>query len=166
MIYLIDSNIFIKAHRETHPLDIHPSFWEKLKDIFDRKDICSIDKVKDELFYYEDDLKTWCKDNIEKDFWKNSAQSIIQYAEIQNWVSSKKYFSTAISDFADAQNADPFLISFALFQKQSKIDVTIVTHEVSAPGSKKSIKIPDVCLYFHIPCIDINMLFRTLKISF
>jgi hypothetical protein len=166
MIYLIDSNIFIKAHRETHPLDIHPSFWEELKHIFHRKDICSIDKVKDELFYYEDDLKIWCQNNIEKAFWRNSAQSIIQYAELQNWVSTRHYLPTAINDFADAQNADPFLISFALFQKQINVDVTIVTHEVSAPESKKSIKIPDVCLNYNIPCIDINMLFRTLKISF
>ena len=57
MKYLIDSNIFIKAHRETHPLDIHISFWEKLTSVFARDDIFSIEKVKHEIYHFEDDLK-------------------------------------------------------------------------------------------------------------
>jgi hypothetical protein len=32
--------------------------------------------------------------------------------------------------------------------------LTIVTQEVSAPESKKEVKIPDVCDAFEVPCID------------
>ena len=33
-------------------------------------------------------------------------------------------------------------------------ELTIVTQEVSAPESKKEVKIPDVCDAFEVPCID------------
>ena len=54
----------------TNPLDLHPTYWSKMKLIFERKDVISIDKVKDELFYQEDNLTDWCKLNISKSFSK------------------------------------------------------------------------------------------------
>ena len=30
--YIVDSNIFITAHRQIYPFDIVPSFWEQLAD--------------------------------------------------------------------------------------------------------------------------------------
>ena len=53
MIYLIDTNILIYANKVTNPLDIHPTYWEKMKSILERDDVFSIDKVKDEIYYYE-----------------------------------------------------------------------------------------------------------------
>jgi hypothetical protein len=167
MRYIIDSNILITAHRISHPMDIHPSFWSELKDIFQREDVISIIKVKKELEYFEDDLKNWIKGNIESSFWKKSDLAISQYALIQNWVNKQHYNSTAKANFAEANNADPFLIAYSLFLKEEKnIDSSIVTLEVSAPYSKKSIKIPDVCHAFGLRSIDNNDFFREINVVF
>ena len=46
MIYVVDSNFFIEAHRATYPLDVAHSFWNKVKQLADDGKIVSIDKVK------------------------------------------------------------------------------------------------------------------------
>jgi hypothetical protein len=166
MVYIIDANILITAHRTTHPLDIHLTFWDKLKDVLNNSSITSIDKVKDEIYHFEDDLCSWCKQHLHKSFWKDSSISIPEYSEIQNWASNEGYKPGAIREFADLKNADPFLVSYALNQINKGIDITIVSLEVSAPDSKKSIKLPDVCAEFNIPYINNNDLYRQLNISF
>lgn len=167
MIYLIDANILISAHRTTHPLDIHPTFWNKLKIILNRDDVLSIDKVKDEIFYFEDKLSIWCKENINKKFWSSTYDSINEYGQIQSWAHSNDYKENALREFANLKNADPFLVSYSLHQKNIKDqDVTIVTLEESAPESKKNIKLPEVCNQFNIPYINNNEFYRALQITF
>jgi hypothetical protein len=147
-------------------MDIHPSYWEKISQILKRKDVISIDKVKDEIYKHEDSLTNWCKTNIDKSFWFSSAGSIIEYAEIQNWAQSKNYNQRALSEFADSKNADPFLVAFALNKKKENKEVTIVTLEISSPDSIKIVKLPDVCIEFEIRYININDFFREINVSF
>lgn len=68
MQYVLDSNIFIQAHRSVYPLDVVPSFWNKIKALAEAGTIISIDKVKKELYKNEDDLKDWCKSSLPDDF--------------------------------------------------------------------------------------------------
>lgn len=84
MLYILDTNILIHANRNSHPIDIHPTFWHKMNSILKREDVLSIDKVKSEIYYHEDNLTNWCKNNLNKTFWKSSTESIMEYAEIQN----------------------------------------------------------------------------------
>lgn len=166
MLYIIDTNILIYPNRVSNPMDIHPSYWEKISQILKRKDVISIDKVKDEIYKHEDLLTNWCKINIDKSFWFSSANSIIEYAEIQNWAQSKNYNQRALSEFADSKNADPFLVAFALNKKKENKEVTIVTLEISSPDSIKIVKLPDVCIEFEIRYININDFFREINVSF
>lgn len=46
--YLIDSNIFITAHRTLYPFDIAPGFWQQLIEKAAKK-IIIIDKVNSEI---------------------------------------------------------------------------------------------------------------------
>lgn len=62
-LFLVDTNFFIQAHRVSYPFDVVPSFWNKVKDLADNDKIFSIDKVKDEIYINEDDLKKWCQSN-------------------------------------------------------------------------------------------------------
>ena len=32
MLYLIDTNILITPHRKSNPIDIHPTYWNKMSD--------------------------------------------------------------------------------------------------------------------------------------
>lgn len=167
MLYILDTNILVYPNRISHPMDIYPSYWDKMSALLKLENITSIDKVKNEIYTHEDDLTNWCKLNTEKLFWASSINCIAEYAEIQNWAQNKKYNERALIEFADSKNADPFLIAYALNKKRNEnIEAVIVTLEVSAPESKKSIKIPDICLDFDIRFINNNDFFREIKASF
>ena len=58
--FIVDTNFFIQAHRENYPLDVAPSFWNKVKALALREKLISIDKVRKEIYDYEDELKKWC----------------------------------------------------------------------------------------------------------
>jgi uncharacterized membrane protein (DUF441 family) len=68
---------------------------------------------------------------------------------------------SAISEFLDADEADAWLVSFAL-----KHGLTIITHEVSDPLIKRKIKIPDVCKQFGVKYMNTIEMFRTIKENF
>ena len=166
MLYLIDTNILIYANKVTNPLDIHPTYWAKMKEILERDDVFSIDKVKDEIYYYEDDLFTWCKENIDQNFWLKTSHALPEYAELQNWVQTRNYNETALIEFADIKNADPFILAYSLNTIRKNQNITIVTLEVSSPDSKKKVKLPDVCIHFGVRFINNNEFFREISITF
>ncbi|PIB31397.1 hypothetical protein BFP77_02180 [Maribacter sp. 4U21] len=67
ILYLIDSNILIQAHRKYYPFDVIPGFWNKLSELAKVGIIKSIDKVKLEVIDNCRDgdlLKDWCKSNL------------------------------------------------------------------------------------------------------
>jgi len=57
---IVDSNFFIQAHRDTYPLDVATSFWQKIGQLAADRRIMSIDKVKAELARNKDALTDWC----------------------------------------------------------------------------------------------------------
>lgn len=166
MLYLIDTNILIYASKVTNPLDIHPTYWAKMKEILNRDDVFSVDKVKDEIYYYEDELLNWCKENINNNFWKKTSHILSEYAELQNWVQTRNYYDTALIEFADVKNADPFILAYSLNTIRKSQDITIVTLEVSNPDSKKRVKLPDICINFGIRFINNNEFFREIGVTF
>lgn len=161
MIYLLDSNVFITAHRMHYPLDIVISFWDKLEELAKAGQVISIDKVKNELFRAEDELKTWCTGNLPPTFFKDSQPCIGAYTRLVQWANSmdKQYMQRAITEFMEADNADAWLAAYAL-EKNCKI----VTYEKSSPEIKRRIKIPEVCSTFSIPYTDPIGMLRELKV--
>lgn len=156
--YLLDANFFIEAHRTSYPMDVFPSFWEKVKELADAGKIISLDKVKDELYRKEDDLKIWCEANLPDSFFKASDEAIDEYKKVAGWAYSKRdkpYSQSALDVFLDAHEADAWLVAYAMKNSQP-----LVTNEVSAPDSKKSIKIPDACAPFGVRAIQPMVMFR------
>ena len=167
MLYLIDTNILITPHRKSNPIDIHPTYWNRMSEILDRQDVISIDKVKNEIYNHKDVLCNWCMQNVDANFWIPSVHVMNEYAEIQNWAQSKRYNERGLAEFADSKNADPFIVAYALYKKRVEgTDVTIVTLEVSDLNIIRSVKIPDVCIDFGIRYIDNNDFFREINVSF
>lgn len=164
--YLIDTNIFIQAHRSTYPLDVVPSFWNKITELSNQGIIVSIDKVKKEIFdksSHEDELRQWCLDNLNPNFFLDSSTSIASYIEIANWASSQNqhYRQSAIDEFLETDLADPWLIAYA-----KSHNLSIVTYETSQPDRIKSIKIPEPCRYFNVEFMTLIEMFRELRTSF
>lgn len=163
--YLLDSNCFIQAHRQIYPIDVASSFWDKIKELADRNIIHSIDKVKGELFENQDPLTNWIDSNFEDSFFKDTDTEIVlkEYQKVVRWAQSQsdQYVTKAIEEFLEYDNADAWLISYALATEQ-----TVVTYEVSSPESQTKIKIPDVCNVFNVPCVNTIEMFRDLEETF
>lgn len=164
--YLLDTNFFIQAHRSYYPLDVVESFWEKTKGLASDKHIIGIDKVKKEIYdksSHEDELKLWCDDNLEDEFFKSTDETLTQYIKIVQWVNSMRhqYNDSAIEEFLQADLADPWLVAFAM-----KEDLVIVTYEKSAPDAKKRVKIPEVCNHFGVRYVDTIQMMRELNSKF
>ncbi len=162
MTFLVDANFFIEAHRVTYPFDVIPSFWSTIVQLAQKGEICSIDKVKSEIYRHEDDLKEWCEENLPENFFKDSAPTIKTYAHIAAWATSNsnQYRSSAIAVFLDAERADAWLVSYAI-----ENSMTVVTQEVSAPESRKNIKLPDACLGQNVPFNNTVQMLRALNVQ-
>ncbi len=160
--FLLDSNFFIEAHRTSYPFDVVPSFWIKVKELAEQGKIISIDKVKKELLQNKDELSDWIIDNLPEDFFKDTSSVVPNYATLTGWVYSKssQYSPTAISEFLDADEADAWLIAFAMTYENH-----IVTHEVSKPNSKSRVMLPDAAKPFNVNCVKTIDLFRALGVK-
>jgi hypothetical protein len=167
MPFIIDSNFFIQAHRVTYPIDVATGFWNKVTNLANHDKILSIDKVKNEIFKNEDELKKWIEINILDHFFKDtqSTEILNNYSDIVNWANSKSgfYLPKAIHDFLEYENADPWLVAFAL---SSPEEMFVVTHEISEPNKKSKIKIPEVCKDFGIKYVNTIEMFRKLGETF
>ncbi len=160
-VYVVDSNFFIQAHRAIYPLDVATSFWDKVKQLAEQKKIISIDKVKKEIYDHQDELKEWCENNLPDDFFQDTTGVVTSYSQVAAWANSRSghYFSTAIAEFLDADEADAWLVSYAHADKANRM---IVTHEKSQPDRKNKIKIPDACARFSITFVDTIEMLRQL----
>ena len=161
VVYVLDSNFFIQAHRVTYPLDVAESFWNKIKQLARDQKIVSIDKVKDEIYHGNDTLKDWCLEHLPGDFFHNTIEVMDAYARTCEWAVSMKhhYTQAALNEFLNADEADAFLVAYALKQPDARI---LVTQEISQPERKSKIKIPDVCMGLNLRYVDTITMFREL----
>jgi hypothetical protein len=162
--FLLDTNVFIQAHRKYYPFDVVPHFWIKLVELFDKGQIFSIDKVKNEICSRTnpDSLSSWCLNNLSKDFFLDSSSCIDMYAGIMRWLDLNQHYNdTAKQMFAKTDEADPWLVAYAI-----NFDFILVTEETSEPKRKGKVKIPDVCIHFGVRCITMIEMFRELKETF
>ena len=122
-VYIIDSNFFIQAHRASYPLDIAFSFWDKVKQLAAEGRIVSIDKVKNEIYDKNDALEEWCKSNLPEDFFKDSSQIMEAYSAVCVWAISKSdhYMPNALNEFLNADEADAFIVAYALADPNNRV---------------------------------------------
>lgn len=166
-LFIVDTNFFIQSHRITYPLDVAVNFWYKVKKLFEEGKIISIDKVKDEIFKNDDELKKWIEQNLSATFFKSTETKEVldEYQKIVNWANSKSthYIPNAINEFLQFENSDAWLIAYALSIKKN---CQIVTQEKSEPNRKSKIKIPEVCNDFKISYKNLIEMFRELGETF
>ena len=160
-MYAIDANILITANRRIYPFDIAPAFWRQL--IAKGSDrLILVDRVRDEILRNEDQLAKWLKENANLMSLRLSADlNVVQsYRRIINSVvENPQYKEAAKTEFAGV--ADSWLCAHAL-----TYSYTVVTEEIHEPGSKRKVKIPNVCKEFSIEYINTIQFIRELGIKF
>jgi len=158
--YILDANIFIEAKRRYYAFNLCPGFWDSLLHHNSMGNLESIDHVKKELLEGKDNLATWSKKTPDLFASTNNKFVLANYGAIIQWAQSQENFNDAAkSEFASG--VDAWVIAYAKAN-----NAIVVTQEVSAPKSRKDIKIPDVCNHFNIKYTNTFDMLQKLDIAF
>jgi hypothetical protein len=151
------------AARFFYSFDFGTKFWDFLLEWAQNSTVASIDKVFDEINKGYDDLKKWANEKFREYFLNTKNEQVfIQYKKLMRWADKQNnhYMRNAIDDFMKEDNADPWLIAFALIDKSN---YTIVTFEKPNPTRKNKIQIPNVCQKFGVECCDLYDMLKNLN---
>ena len=153
--YLLDSDVLIGAKNLYYRPNFCAAFWNWIETGHASGRIYSIDKVKAELLSAKeaDVLYTWAQRSALANFFLPSMNAAPKWADLSKWaVDEANGFSTAAqSKFLSAESADAWLIAYAAHAK----GYTVVTNEVSAPLSKRNIKLPDAAKVLSVETISL-----------
>jgi hypothetical protein len=160
-VYVLDSDVFMTAARSYYAFDLVPTFWRVLVGEASNGRLLSIDRVKAEIDRGNDRLRQWANNDFARWFEPTNRDKILrQYGLIMRWASSHGLFKDAAkAEFADAENADPWLVAYAKVTNR-----TVVTNEQYSPDSRRKIKIPNVCTAFGVDYVDTFQMLRALGI--
>lgn len=150
MLYLVDANVLITAHKTYYPIDRVPEFWTWLHHQGKSGRVKIPMEIMEEVIagHKEDDLLLdWIKDSSNK-----TALLLDENVEahlVQRVVSDG--YATDLTDSELEQlGRDPFLVAYVTAQPS---DRCVVTTEVSKPSKKRqNRKVPDVCNTLVAPC--------------
>lgn len=158
---LLDTNVFIEAHRRYYAFDIHPGFWDCLYHLFKTNQAVSLDRVRTELLRFNDALSEWVENTPNSFFVSTSDHAIVyMYMAVMNWLDAEdQYFDQAKYDFA--QGADGWLVSYALVNR-----LKLVTEEVYDKNIRKRVPLPNVCKQFGVETLNTFAMLRDLGIQF
>lgn len=161
--FVLDSDVFIAAHRGYYAFDIAPGFWTKLLTRAQSDIIVSITEVlgeiKDGFKKEPDDLGRWATNDFRPYFDRVDQQDVLAaYTKVIDWVClDNSYSDAAKQKFASV--ADGWLIAYALAK-----DVCLVTNE-NKRNKKGRVTIPDVCEHFGIEYINTYDMMRRIGIT-
>ena len=149
----------IEAKNAFYAFDIVPGFWDCIFDASKAGLVRSPSMVFDEIAKGGDELSDWVKVAKEIDLFaepNKSAQSL--FGGIAQHV-TEAYEQARTQKFL--AGADPWVIAIA-----AECGGTVVTQEtlLLGPGVKK-IKIPNVCKYFDVSCVNVYQMLRTLEVK-
>jgi len=160
--YVLDANIFMESSRNYYSFDFGTKFWDFIKENAEKGILCSIDKVLKEIQKgdEQDQLRKWAENDFRTFFLPtNNDNVLVNYKKIVNHVNSNsQYNQNAIDEFLKEDNADAWIISFAMTKS-----LIVVTHESYNPDVKKKVLIPNVCKHFNIPYKNLFDMLRELN---
>ncbi|WP_288408308.1 DUF4411 family protein [uncultured Herbaspirillum sp.] len=153
--YLLDSDVLIGAKNIYYRPNFCAAFWDWVEAGHASEKIFSIDKVKAELLNAKetDVLYSWAQRPTLSNFFLPSMAAAPKWADLSNWAvdAANSFSMTAQSKFLNAESADAWLIAYAAHAK----GYTVVTNEVSAPFSKRNIKLPDAAKVLSVETISL-----------
>lgn len=161
MPYLLDSDVLVASKRLHYHPDFCQLFWDWIDAGHSAGVFYSLDKVKAELMSgHEDDiLHQWCKRPGLASFFLSSKGSTVEYGAVANWAATKQpnFLPAALNKFLSAKGADAWLVATAANRGAAW---KVVTNEVSAPQSRKDIKLPDAAIAMSVGTLPLTGLLR------
>jgi hypothetical protein len=146
MIYVFDTSS-IRSLQHFYP-SVFKTIWDGLDGLVQQQNLVSTREVWNELVRQNvsADVLAWAKQNKQIFTTPNAAelQFVVQIFQI-------KHFQSLIGEQQRLKGtpvADPFIIACAKINGG-----TVVTEEQIKPHAAK---IPNVCQYFNVPCIDLE----------
>ena len=159
-LFVLDTNIFIEAHRRYYARDICPGFWECLIHLALAEKLQSIERVREEILE-PDKLVKWAHQAPEELFVSTTEQPVIEaYAQMLAWVQKNSQFRfDAKEEFARV--ADGWVAAYAKVH-----DAVVVTHEVFRANVRKRVPLANVCQEFNIAYCDTFEMLHQLGVRF
>lgn len=161
--FLLDANVFIEAWKGYYAPDIVPGFWISLIKHAEDGSLFSIDRVLAELERGRDALCDLAKEQFGP-FWRSTTdvEVVAAYKETINLVyANSDYLETAKHDFAEADNADAWIVAYAKAK-----GCTVITDERFNENIKRRIPIPNVCRKVDVKCLNTFGMLRRLNTIF
>ena len=157
---LLDTNVFVEAHKRYYAQDICPGFWSCLLRHCNKGSVRSIDKVKEEIKTGKDELWDWVQ-SAPPDLFATSNEQSVQdaFSEIMEWVRNQQFSNDAQTGFA--KGADGWLAAYARVH-----GMTLVSDEKPNPNIKRRVPIPNVCARFNISYENTFSMLRGLGAQF
>ena len=166
-LFVLDTNVFVEAHRRYYAQDLCPGFWECLSHYCEEGRVVSIDRVRDELMDGPKNLETpdtlvaWIKTAPTDLFMSSAEQAVVKaFEEMMDWVQGNDQFRpNAKAEFARA--ADGWVAAYAKVH-----EAIVVTEEKFNASVKRRVPLPNVCRQFHVLDEDTFKMLRELEVRF
>lgn len=162
-LFVLDTNVFIEAHRRYYTQDLCPGFWECLTYYCREKRLLSIDRVRNEITATStpDALVDWVNQAPSALFVSSAEPPVIHaYTELMNWVKgSRQFLPEAQAEFARV--ADGWLAAYARVH-----NAVVVTQEVFSANVRRRVPLPNVCREFGVEYRDTFEMLRELEVRF
>ena len=155
---ILDTSVFVQAHRQYYPFDVTPAFWDALLDCARRSCLARLDAVDREITG-RDELFQWARIHHSDLFRSTDVAEVTEaYGRVIAWVTNNpQYLESAKSTFSSG--ADGWVIAFAMPRGH-----IVVTQEVSSPTSRSTVKIPDVCAAMNVQAINTVEMMRRIGV--
>lgn len=152
MQYSIDTSALLDAWVRWYPIDVFPSFWDRMDELVEDRTIVATEEVLNELERKDDDLHKWIKARPEL--------LVPHDAAVQTAVSEiLAQFPKMVDERTGKSMADPFVIAVARVHQ-----LAVVTGEKG--GTPTRPKIPNVCAHFGIRTLSVLEMIREAGWSF
>ena len=159
-LLVLDTNIFLEAHRRYYAQDICPGFWECLRHYALKGSLLSIDRVLKEILE-PDEVAKWARQAPDELFASTAEQPVIDaFKQMQSWAQGNTQFRVeAREEFARV--ADGWVAAYAKVHGG-----VVVTHELFRANVRKRVPLPNVCQEFGISFHDTFEMLRQLGVKF
>src|SRR5438270_5338316 len=146
--FVLDSNVFIEAHKRYYAFDICPGYWDALIAHHGGGRVVSIDRVRDELVGQGDALSQWVQ-QLPGPFFAGTGDPAIaaRFGSIMTWLQAQPQY-LAPGKAAIAAGKDGWLIAYAKEQM-----LIIATDDARNTELRRIVPLPNVSDVFVGDCL-------------